>query len=648
MRVPPAGGAAAGRSPTTGSSRTARSGALVGKDGSVDWWCPHRFDGASVFARLLDPGAGHFRLAPVGVGGPGHRVERAYLPDTLVLRTVHHTPHGSVAVTDALAAEVGARAHELGKNSPAVLIRVVEGLSGRVRMASRLRAPPGVRPAHAVPARAAGRRGAGRRRPGGADAARRGLHLRAGTDRVTHEFEVSAGQVIGMDLAFGEAYGDPPARVDPLTTLAETTQAWQAFRETHGYSGRYPELVKHSATVLTGLTYARSGAVAAALTSSLPEQIGGDRNYDYRYSWLRDFSLTMRALWVAACPDETSRLFAWATRSIGRFGDEPVPVLFGLEGERDLSEHHCNHLRGYRDSRPVRVGNDAWRQRQLDVPGEVMSAVWRLRDYLGAQFEDELREMVLGLTEQVAATWHLPDRGMWETRDEERHYLSSKVSLLGDAWTGRWGSPTGSVTGPTRVAGRRVRDEIRDTVLREGWNDRIGAFTGAFGSAELDASVLALPVTHFLPATDPRMRSTIAMVERELGTDDGLLRRWTTDPAGFLLCSFWLVECLVMTGERQRAEALFERVVGLRQRRGAVQRADRPAHRRAARQHPAGALAHRADQRGLADHRAGELLIGRRFRQGRNPATDLQAPGIDVDGWTVLASKEWESPFPGL
>ncbi|MEU4470313.1 glycoside hydrolase family 15 protein [Micromonospora sp. NPDC023888] len=538
-----------------------RSGALVGKDGSIDWWCPHRFDGASVFGRLLDPTAGHFRLAPVGAGGPGYRVERAYRPGTLVLRTVHHTPHGSVSVTDALAAEVGARAHELGMNSPAVLIRVVEGLSGRVRMGLDFAPRPEYglltpylheQPDGGVLA------GAGPvvlvlRAPG--------LRLRADRDRVTHEFEVSAGEVVGVDVAFGAAYGDPPARLDPVAALAETTQAWDAYRDVHQYSGRYPELVRHSATVLTGLTYARSGAVAAALTTSLPERIGGDRNYDYRYSWLRDFSFTMRALWVAACPDEASRLFAWASRSIGRIGDQPVPVLFGLEGERDLSEHHCQHLRGYRDSSPVRIGNDAWRQRQLDVPGEVMSAVWRLRDYLGTPFEGELREMVLGLTEQVAATWHLPDRGMWETRDEERHYLSSKVIcwLTLDRAVGL-ADRLGERADPQRWA--RVRDEIRETVLREAWNDRIGAFTGSFGSAELDASALTLPVAHFLPATDPRMRSTIAMVERELGTDGGLVRRWSTDPGGFLLCSFWLVECLVMVGESKRAEALFERVVG--------------------------------------------------------------------------------------
>ena len=203
------------------------------------------------------------------------------------------------------------------------------------------------------------------------------------------------------------------------------------------------------------------------------------------------------------------------------------------------------------------------------------------------------------------------------------------------------------MTGPTPVAGPRYATRSATTVLREGWNDRIGAFTGAFGSAELDASVLALPVTHFLPATDPRMRSTIAMVERELGTEDGLLRRWTTDPAGFLLCSFWLVECLVMTGEPQRAEALFERVVGYANDVGLFSEQIDLATGVQLGQHPAGALAHRADQRGLADHRAGQLLIGRRVSRP-NPATDLQAPGIDADGWTVLASKERESPFPGL
>ncbi|WP_229399540.1 glycoside hydrolase family 15 protein [Micromonospora okii] len=533
-----------------------RSGALVGRDGSVDWWCPGRFDGASVLGRLLDPSAGHWRLAPVAPS----RVERAYLPDTLVLRTVHHTPSGSVAVLDALAAEVGARGHELGLNSPAVLLRVVQGLTGRVRMALDF-AP---RPEYGLLTPYLHEQADGSVLAGAGPVALvlhgTGGALRADRERVRQEFEVPAGGTVGFALAYAETYGDPPVRLDPVAALADTTRAWEAFRESHRYEGRYAPQVRHSATVLTGLTYARSGAVAAAPTTSLPERLGGDRNYDYRFSWLRDFSMTMRALWVAACPSEADRLFAWAARSIGRVGADPVPVLFGLEGERDISEHDCSHLRGYGDSRPVRVGNDAWRQRQLDVPGEVIDAVWQFRDYLGDTLAEELREMVLGLAEQVAATWRLPDRGMWETRDVDRHYLSSKVLC----WVAldravELAPRLGEGADPRRWAA--IRDEIRATVLREGWNDRVGAYTGAFGSPELDASVLFLPVVGFVPASEPRMRATIEAVERELGTGDGLVRRWSTDPAGFLLCSFWLVECLAMAGEPERARRLFERVL---------------------------------------------------------------------------------------
>ncbi len=538
-----------------------RSGALVGRNGSIDWWCPDRFDSPAVFGRLLDPAAGHWQLAPVGADAPGCRVERVYRPETLVLRTVHHTPQGSVAVTDALAAERGARGHQLGLNSPAVLLRCVEGLSGRVRLASDF-VP---RPDHGLLTPYL------HDQPGGTVLAVAGatvvelcsdsLTLCAGTDRVHSEFEVAAGETVSFAAGYRAAYGAPSVRLDPSAMLAETVQAWEAFRETHRYQGCYPELVRHSAVVLTGLTYARSGAVAAALTSSLPEQLGGDRNYDYRYAWLRDFSMTLRALWVAACPAEASRLFTWAAHSIGQVGAEPVPVLFGLAGERDISERVAEHLRGYAESRPVRFGNDAWRQRQLDVPGEVVAAVWRLQHLLGDPLDHEVREMVCGLTEQVAETWRLPDRGMWETRDVDRHYLSSKVLC--------WVALDRAVALAPRLGERAdprrwatIRDEIRGTVLRSGWSARAGAYTGAFGSDELDASVLFLPVVGFLPATDPRMRATIDAVERVLGAGGGLIRRWETDPAGFLLCSFLLVECLVLAGERERAAALFERVAG--------------------------------------------------------------------------------------
>ncbi|GAB3138855.1 glycoside hydrolase family 15 protein [Micromonospora sonneratiae] len=545
-----------------------RSAALVSRGGSVDWWCPDRFDGPSVFGRLLDRDAGYWSLRPKeGTDPDGEdpdeedpdgeraRTERGYLEDALVLRTVHHTGTGSVAVVEALAVEPGARGHEIGRHSPAVLVRVVKGLTGTVRM--RLDFVP--RPEyglltpylHSHPDRvvaAAGPTTLTLRAP---------VPLTCEPGRVHAEFDVTAGQVLGFDVAYSPAYGTgPPAELDPVAAVADTAEGWRAIRETHRYQGRYPELVRHSALVLQGLTYQRSGAVVAAATTSLPEQIATDRNYDYRYAWLRDFSFTMNALWVGACPEETSRLFGWAARSAGRIGVGPVPIMYGVEGERDLSEHDMDNLRGYADSRPVRTGNDAWRQRQLDVLGEVLAAAYRLREQMH-EFDEELRELLVGLTEQAAATWRETDAGMWEARDEERHYLSSKVMC----WVAldravQLAPLLGERADPQRWAA--VRDEIRLAVLHSAWNDETGAYTGAFGSPELDASALILPLVHFLPATDPRMRATIHAIETRL-TVDGLVRRWSGDPAGFVLCTFWLVECLALAGEYDRAVALFER-----------------------------------------------------------------------------------------
>jgi len=542
-----------------------RSAALVSRGGSVDWWCPERFDGPSVFGRLLDPQAGYWSLGPVGEteqqaghgAGPGPHVERSYLPDTLVLRTVHHTGTGTVAVTEALAAEPGARGHELGRASPAVLVRVVEGLTGTVRM--QLDFVP--RPEyglltpylHRQPDRvvaAAGPTTVTLRAP---------VPLTCQPGRVYAEFEVTAGQVLGFDVAYAPAYDTAaPAELDPVATVADTVEAWRAIRETHRYQGLYPELVRHSALVLQGLTYQRSGAVVAAATTSLPEQFNADRNYDYRYAWLRDFAFTMNALWVGACPEETSRLFGWAARSAGRIGASPVPIMYGVEGERDLSEQAKDNLRGYADSRPVRIGNEAWRQRQLDVLGEVLAAAYRLRDQLH-EFDEELRDLLVGLADQAAATWREADAGMWEARDQERHYLSSKVMC----WVAldravRLAPLLGERADPQRWSA--VRDEIRLAVLHSAWDDEAHAYTGAFGSPELDASALILPLVDFLPATDPRMRSTIHAIESRL-TADGLVRRWSGDPAGFVLCTFWLVECLALAGEYHRAVALFERTV---------------------------------------------------------------------------------------
>ncbi|MGC5020858.1 glycoside hydrolase family 15 protein [Micromonospora sp. DT47] len=528
------------------------SAALVSRGGSIDWWCPGRFDSPSVFGRLLDADAGFWALGPVAAES-GLRTERAYVDGSLVLRTVHNISGGSVAVTEGLAAEPGARGHELGRNSPMVLARVVEGLTGRVRMRCEF-AP---RPEYGLLSPYL-HGGDGRVLATAGPVTltlRSPVPLICAHGRAYAEFDVAPGQVVGFDLAYAPAYGPPPQQLDPVPALAETVEAWRAMRELHRYDGRYADLVRHSALVLQGLTYQPSGAVAAAVTTSLPERLGGTDNYDYRYAWLRDFFLTVRAFWVAACPDETGRLFDWAARSAGRTGDQPVPVMYGLTGERNLSEYSLDHLRGYAGSRPVRVGNDAWRQRQYDVPGEVLLMAHLIRDQLG-DLSEELQALLVGLAEQ-ATHWREPDAGMWEDRGPERHYLASKALCWGALDSAVKLAPMlGARADPERWSA--VRDEIRATVLRDGWNERVGAYTGVIGSPELDASVLAMPFTGMVSATDPRMRATIEAVAAGL-TTEGLVRRWPDDPAGFVVCTFWLVECLAMAGETERAVALFER-----------------------------------------------------------------------------------------
>lgn len=532
-----------------------RSAALVDRHGSVNWWCPARFDSPSVFGRILDDRAGHFTIAPEGADV---RVTRSYLADSLVLRTVFHTGTGSVAVTDALALEPGARGHDIGLRSPRVLARLVEGLSGEVPVRVEF-----------VPRFEYGRVTAYLTRSDGVIDARAGacrLSLRSDVPLACRHGDavgratVRAGDTLRLTLGYAPTYdGGDPALPDADRVVADAVAGWRSWADLHDYRGHYRDQVRLSAMVVQGMTYQPSGAVVAAATTSLPEQLGGDRNYDYRYVWVRDFSLTLQALWRSACPDEADRQFSWVARAMGRIDDGRVPIMYGVEGERDLTEHSLDHLRGYADSRPVIVGNDAWKQRQNDVLGEILDAAWLMRHYLDPMSPD-VRHLLGALAEQAVRAWHLPDSGMWETRDAERHYLSSKVQC----WTAldravRFGPRLGDPADIRRWA--RARDEVRAAVLERGWNDRLGAYTGAFDSDRLDASVLLMPLVGFLPADDPRMRSTIDVVERGLSRD-GLLRRWDGDPAGFVICSFWLASCLALAGEQERAARLFEQLAG--------------------------------------------------------------------------------------
>ncbi|MGR6318490.1 glycoside hydrolase family 15 protein [Micromonospora soli] len=542
----------AGRISEHGFLADGRSAALVDRAGAVNWWCPARFDGPSVFGRLLDDGAGHWGVRPES----DFTSERCYLDDTLVLRTVFTTSTGAVAVTDALALEPGARGHEIGLRSPRVLARVVEGLSGEVPMRVEYR-----------PRFEYGRVGAYLSETDGVIGATAGatrLELRAnvpmscGDGMASGRFTARAGSTHHFTLGFAPTYdGGRPRLPDADRVVADAVAGWRSWAGLHEYRGLYREQVRRSALVVQGMTYGPSGSVVAAPTTSLPEELGGDRNYDYRFVWVRDFSLTLQALWRAACPDEANRQFAWVARAMGRIDDNQVPIMYGVEGERDLTEHPLDHLAGYARSRPVFVGNDAWRQRQSDVLGEILDAAWLMRHYLDPMSPD-VQNLLHGLADQAVLDWRRPDAGMWEARDAERHYVSSKVQC----WTAldravRFGTRIGDAGDVTRWAA--ARDEVREAVLTRGWNDRLGAYTGAFDSDQLDASVLIMPLVGFLPAGDPRMRSTVDAVERGLSRD-GLLRRWNTDPAGFVICSFWLVGCLAEANELDRARRLFERL----------------------------------------------------------------------------------------
>ncbi len=355
-----------------------RSAALVDAAGSVNWWCPGRFDAPSVFGRLLDDDAGHWSIRPE----VDFTVERSYLEDTLVLRTVFRTAQGEVALTDALAFEPGSRGHDIGMHPPQVLVRSVQGLSGAVpmRVHYRPRFEYGRTIAYLVE-----REDMLEAIAGAARLTFRGsVRLACGDDGdAAATFTVRAGTTHNFTLGYAPTYDAPlPEVPDADQTIADTVAGWRSWAAEHDYQGLYAEEVRRSGLVVQGMTYRPSGAVVASVTTSLPEKLGGDRNYDYRYVWVRDFSHTLRALWRSACFDEVRRQFAWLGRAMGRVGDQPVPIMYGVLGERDLTEHRLDQLGGYRDSPPVVTGNDAWRQRQNDIYGAAMDAAWLMRDQL--------------------------------------------------------------------------------------------------------------------------------------------------------------------------------------------------------------------------------------------------------------------------
>jgi GH15 family glucan-1,4-alpha-glucosidase len=541
---------------------------LVDTSGSVEWLTFPRFDSPAVMARLLDDEAGHWAIRPVG----SFETERRYLEGTLVLETTFRTPTGAVVMRDALAMGPDNQGHDLGRNVPHLLLRSVTCAEGEVALEISY-AP---RPEYGliVPLLSAVDGGVTAR--GGAEwlVLTSPVPLAPDAGTATGRVNLATGETLRFAL-HRSTLEEVPAHVWPDAELAaleeRTVQAWQSWSALHqSYDGPWREAVHHSGRVLKALTFQPSGAVVAAPTTSLPESAGGQRNWDYRYAWVRDASLTMEALWVAACPDEAEDFFAFmcTAAASGVSADKPLQIMFGVGGEHDLAERTLEHLDGWCDSRPVRVGNGAWQQQQVDVYGEILGAAARLSEQLGS-LDQETRGFLAELADAAAVRWHEPDQGIWEVRGQPQHFLYSKVMC----WVAldRAIDLADSIGGGDRVGDwRRARDAIVETVLRDGWSESAGAFTQYAGTDALDASNLMLAITGFLPATDPRMLATIEATERRLTDERGLVYRYRTEGgvdglAGeegtFLLCTFWLAQALALAGRVGRAREVFERAM---------------------------------------------------------------------------------------
>ncbi|HEY0539794.1 MAG TPA: glycoside hydrolase family 15 protein [Actinoallomurus sp.] len=543
------------------------SAALVARDGSVDWLCFPRFDSPSVFARLLDHGAGHWSIRP----SVPHEVSRRYLDETVVLETTFRTATGTVILTDALLTGPGDGGHRLGKGVPHLLVRRLACAEGQVPMEVEYRP----RPEYGLIAPILSQVDGGVTSRGGAEWLVLTTPVRLGIgDATAHgACTLSAGETLHFGL-HRSTLEEAPARIWPQEELASrldsTVAAWRSWSSLHqAYEGPWRDLVRHSGRVLQALSFQPSGAIVAAATTSLPEEAGGGRNWDYRYAWVRDSSLTMEALWVAACPDEAGDFFAFLTTAAPAMAeDRALQIMFGVGGEHDLSERVLPHLSGWRGSSPVRVGNGAWNQRQIDVYGELLDAAYRLSEQIGT-LDDDVRRFLVACADAAAEHWTDRDHGIWEVRGEPRHFLYSKVMC----WVAldRAIGLAGLLAADDRVASwRSTREEIRKTILREGWNDRVGAFTQYFGSDALDAAALMMPIVGFLPAGDPRVLATVDAIAEHLTDETGLVFRYRTaggvdglagDEGTFLLCTFWLAQALAMSGQVARARTIFERAV---------------------------------------------------------------------------------------
>jgi GH15 family glucan-1,4-alpha-glucosidase len=537
------------------------TGALVGMDGSIDWLCLPNFDSPSCFSRLLgDESHGYWRLAPAGGPSSILATRRRYREDSMVLETEFDTATGTVRVTDCMPP----------RDAEPYVVRLVEGVSGSVdmRMDLTLRFSYG----DVVPW-VTSSEGLVRLTAGPDALALWHMVNTVGKDMSTiADFTVSAKERFPFTLVWHPSHEEPPAPLDSYYSVRLTDAYWKNWAAGCTYEGPWRDAVVRSLLTLKALTFEPTGGIVAALTTSLPEVIGGSRNWDYRYCWLRDATLTLESFMRGGYFDEALSWRDWLLRAVA--GDSSrLQIMYGPAGERRLEEWEAAWLPGYEGSGPVRVGNAASSQFQLDVFGEVMSAL-----YASAKAEGVQSRATWGLQrslmEFLEKGWAEPDDGIWEVRGPRRHFTHSKVM----AWVAvdravRTLEAWPELGGPLEKW-RALREQIFNEVCEKGYNEKVGSFTQYYGCDVLDASVLMIPLVGFLPPTDPRVVSTIEAVERELLVDGFVLRYQTSEDGivdgltgregAFLACSFWLVDGLHMIGRTDDAERLFERVLSVR------------------------------------------------------------------------------------
>jgi GH15 family glucan-1,4-alpha-glucosidase len=536
-----------------------RTAAIVGTNGSIDWLCLPDFDSASCFTRLLgDESHGSWRLAPVGDDVRVSR--RSYRHDSLILESEYDTPTGVVRVTDLM---------PIRETYPRV-IRLVEGLSGSVDMHLDLTlrfgygdVVPWVTSTEGLVRMTAGP---------DAVAIWHAVDMRGRDLRTVADFTVTAGERYPFTLIWHPSHENPPPPLDALYAIRRTDQFWKSWAARCTYEGPWRDAVVRSLLTLKALTFAPTGGIVAAATTSLPEVLGGSRNWDYRYCWLRDATFTLEALMRGGFFAEALAWRDWLLRAVA--GDvSRLQIMYGPSGERRLDEWEVPWLSGYEGSTPVRIGNAAAGQFQLDVYGEVMSALYASACVEGAH-NGAVWGFQLALMEFLEQGWSEPDDGIWEVRGPRRHFTYSKVM----AWVAvdraiktleKWPELGGPL-----ARWRDLRERIFVETCEKGYNQEVGAFTQYYGSDQLDASILRMPLVGFLPHDDPRVISTIDAVSREL-LDDGLVLRYRAKSDGavdglagregaFLACSFWLIDCLHLIGRTQEAERLFARLMELR------------------------------------------------------------------------------------